>query len=213
MTVRKCSTCGEQKPISEFLPRKESRDGLGYSCRTCRWKIVKRSRDKHPGPHKCSMKKWYEANREKTIASVKRWQNENPEKRKEYARRTDKKIRSTPKGKLNSNISNRIWHALHGRKGKRHWEDLVGYTIDQLKRHLEKRFKPGMTWDNYGTFWEIDHKIPVSVFNYERPEDIDFRLCWSLKNLQPLEAVENNKKKAKLNKPFQPSLALSVNKI
>jgi len=67
-----------------------------------------------------------------------------------------------------------------------------------------------MTWENYGTYWHIDHKIPIAVFNYEKPEDIDFRLCWSLKNLQPLEKIENIKKKDKLEKPFQPSLKIAV---
>jgi hypothetical protein len=54
------------------------------------------------------------------------------------------------------------------------------------------------------------NKIPIAVFNYEKPEDIDFRLCWSLKNLQPLEKIENIKKKDKLEKPFQPSLKIAV---
>jgi hypothetical protein len=73
-----------------------------------------------------------------------------------------------------------------------------------------KLFKPGMTWENYGTYWHIDHKVPVVVHNFNRPEDIDFRLCWALRNLQPLEALENMKKQDKLDKPFQPSLRLAV---
>jgi len=97
-----------------------------------------------------------------------------------------------------------------GLKAGRQWETLVNFTVDQLKQHLEKLFTPEMTWENYGTYWHIDHKIPIAVFNYEKPEDIDFRLCWSLKNLQPLEKIENIKKKDKLEKPFQPSLKIAV---
>jgi hypothetical protein len=80
----------------------------------------------------------------------------------------------------------------------------------QIKVHLEKRFKQGMTWENYGTVWSIDHKTPVSVFNFGRPEDIDFHICWSLKNLQPLGCAENSQKRAKIDKPFQPSLTIAV---
>ncbi len=72
-----------------------------------------------------------------------------------------------------------------------------------------ERIKPGMTWENYGTVWEIDHKIPVAVFNFERPGDLDFRLYWSLKNLRPLEAKENNHKQDKLDNPYQPALLIA----
>lgn len=56
--------------------------------------------------------------------------------------------------------------------------------------------------------WHIDHKIPKSAFNFETPEDIDFKRCWALKNLQPLWAAENIKKHDRVDKPFQPSLAI-----
>jgi 5-methylcytosine-specific restriction endonuclease McrA len=97
-----------------------------------------------------------------------------------------------------------------GVKAGRHWESLVGYNVDQLKKHLEKRFKVGMTWDNYGPYWHIDHIIPISAFNFETPNDIDFKKCWALKNLQPLEAVENLRKNDRLKIPFQPSFFISV---
>jgi len=84
-----------------------------------------------------------------------------------------------------------------GMKAGRHWEELVNFTIDELKKHIEKLFTPEMTWENYGTYWHIDHKVPIAVFNFERPDDIDFHLCWSLKNLQPLEASKNMSKGAK----------------
>ena len=87
-----------------------------------------------------------------------------------------------------------------GSKAGRHWEVLVGYTRDEAKTHLEKRFSTGMTWENHGTCWHIDHILPIAAFNFERPEDIDFKRCWSLKNLQPLYAKDNMSKGAKYNK-------------
>ncbi len=65
-----------------------------------------------------------------------------------------------------------------------------------------------MSWENYGTVWEIDHKIPIAAFNFERPEDIDFKKCWELKNLRPLEIYKNRSKQARIDKPFQPSLTI-----
>ena len=80
-----------------------------------------------------------------------------------------------------------------GSKAKRKWEGLVGYDLDQLKEHLEERFKPGMNWSNYGK-WHIDHVIPRAAFSYKTPDDLDFKRCWALGNLQPLWAVENQRK-------------------
>lgn len=74
------------------------------------------------------------------------------------------------------------------------WEALLGYTAEQLMAHLEALFKPGMTWENYGSHWHIDHIRPKSWFVYETVEDEAFRKCWALENLQPLEALENSAK-------------------
>lgn len=142
---------------------------------------------------------WHEANPEKCAENAKGWVEQNPEKRLEISRKCNRKFRSTPKGNLSSTISKRMNESLRkGMKAGRHWEELVNFTVDQLKAHLEKLFKPGWTWDNYGTVWQIDHKFPIASFNYEKPEDIEFHLCWSLENLQPLGAFENRSKNAKI---------------
>jgi 5-methylcytosine-specific restriction endonuclease McrA len=57
-------------------------------------------------------------------------------------------------------------------------------------------------------YYKVDHKIPISVFNFECPQDIDFGKCWSLENLRPLEKSKNRAKRNTLEEPFQPSLML-----
>jgi hypothetical protein len=111
---------------------------------------------------------------------------------------------------LNKSVSERMRGSLKkGVKAHRPWESLVGYTVEQLRVHLEKQFKRGMTWENHGIKgWHIDHKIPVSAFNFERPEDIDFKRCWELSNLQPMWWRDNLVKNNKLEHPFQPSLCI-----
>ena len=61
-------------------------------------------------------------------------------------------------------ISNKIRLALVGERRSVNYKDVLSYSDSQLKSHLEKQFKDGMSWDNYGV-WHIDHKIPVSAFN------------------------------------------------
>lgn len=118
------------------------------------------------------------------------------------------KRRQDPKIRLNASISESVRYCLKYGKNGLGWEELVGYTLNQLIKHLEKQFKLGMSWNNYGK-WHVDHKVPVSAFNFTSSEHIDFKRCWALKNLQPLWARENFSKHATLDKPFQPSFIIS----
>ena len=111
--------------------------------------------------------------------------------------------------RLSRAMAHRIRFSLAGGKGRKQWENLVGFGLDSLRKHLESHFKDGMTWENYGS-WHIDHKIPITAFNYQGPGDIDFKRCWSLKNLQPMWAVENIRKGNHMDIPFQPSLSISA---
>lgn len=92
---------------------------------------------------------------------------------------------------LSHTISSAIYRVLKGIKSDRHWEDLVGYSIQELKEHLEKQFNKNMTWDNMGEYWEIDHIIPLNLFSYKTEQDEQFKICWSLVNLRPLEKIAN----------------------
>jgi hypothetical protein len=169
----------------------------------------KKWRETHQGYIKEARMKWGKT--EKCKEGKRRWRKNNPEKYLVAINKAAKVRLSTPKGRLNLRISTAIRSSLKrkgGAKYNRHWESLVDFTIDQLKIHLEKKFTPDMSWDNYGTYWHIDHKMPVAIFNFNHPEDIDFRICWSIKNLQPMEAKANQSKGAKVDDPFQPSLTI-----
>jgi hypothetical protein len=115
-------------------------------------------------------------------------------RKRELRRIYNNKLRSTNKGKIDHVMSNAIRsHLLFEgvSKEKRQWEKLVGYSVADLIAHLEKQFKPEMNWDNYGTYWHIDHVKPKSWFAFQSAEDQSFRECWALSNLQPLEAKLN----------------------
>ena len=76
---------------------------------------------------------------------------------------------------------------------------LLGYSLDDLMKYLEERFKPGMTWANYGLKgWHIDHIRPTSSFSFESKSDREFKEWFALRNLQPLWSHENHRKLDKL---------------
>ena len=98
-------------------------------------------------------------------------------------------------------MSKAIWDWLKGNKNYRHWETLVGYTMNDLKSHLEKQFYDDMTWENYGQYWHIDHIIPLSWFK----DELDFNEAWKLSNLQPLKKFENLSKNNRYIGKYRPT--------
>lgn len=74
--------------------------------------------------------------------------------------------------------------------------DLVGYSAEELRRHIERQFTRGMTWEKFREgLIHIDHRVPLSHFDLSRPEEV--RAAWALTNLQPLWAADNQTKYAK----------------
>lgn len=139
------------------------------------------------------------------------WEQANPEKVRAKRKRAYEKKKATPRGRLENSIKSGVHRGLmNGAKAGRSTFKLLGYTVEELKRHIELQFIEGMSWGNYGVHgWHIDHIIPVSAHNYETPDDMDFKRCWALSNLRPLWAEDNLRKQARLVKPFQPSLAIA----
>ena len=70
---------------------------------------------------------------------------------------------------------------------------------EYLKEHIEKQFKDGMSWKNYGK-WHIDHIIPINYF----VKECNFKLtktqkkCFNYNNLQPMWAYDNLQKGSRL---------------
>jgi hypothetical protein len=137
----------------------------------------------------------------------------NPEGTRAHNKKSNDRRRKDPKFRLEQTVRRSIYSSISsGSKRGRKTFEILGYSPQDLRDHLEKHFHPGMSWDNYGKFgWHIDHIIPLSAHNYETPDDIDFKRAWALENLRPLWWQDNIKKGAKIDGTFQPSLALAVN--
>ena len=82
-----------------------------------------------------------------------------------------------------------------GIRKHRRTDELLGTDKITARKHIESLFKPGMTWENHGQ-WHIDHKIPCASFDLKCP--VQQLACCYYKNLQPLWAIDNMKKGAKL---------------
>lgn len=141
-------------------------------------------------------KKCYDKNKEKFNIRKKIWRQLNKEKIKFKRRILRKKYMLNINYKLKNNLRERVRKALFGKNKSKSTSKLLGANIMSIRSYIENKFKPGMTWENYGK-WEIDHILPCAYFNLENPEEQ--LKCFHYTNLQPLWAEENRKKGSKIN--------------
>jgi hypothetical protein len=146
-------------------------------------------------------KAYYEDNKEEKLEYQKEYYETNKKVIISSQNKREKKRRaSDPAFALRKNCSRAIIRALKGLKNGASILEYLPYTMEELKQHLEKQFDNKMSWTNYGTYWHVDHIIPQSLLPYTSMEDDNFKKCWALENLQPLEAIENIKKSNKILK-------------
>ena len=137
-------------------------------------------------------KRYRERHPERVRANNERYKLQNKEKVAQSKARYKAKLLATSEGRLNSRISAQVrGYVARGVKEGKSFRDMLGWTIDDLKSHLEKQFVSGMGWHNMSE-WHIDHIIPLSHFLQE--DEFDVRAAWALTNLRPLWAKENQSK-------------------
>jgi len=123
------------------------------------------------------------------------------EKQKEYVRNFYRKHNARkriecPEFRLLDNLRRRVRSALAG-IGEKSLTTLrlIGCSASAFRAYLEKQFRPGMTWENYGNRkgqWSIDHIRPCVSFDLTNPEQQ--RQCFHFSNCQPLWVEENCRK-------------------
>ena len=121
-------------------------------------------------------------------------------RQREWQREWRRHRRATdPQWRLMNNVRKAVSYGLrNGVKRGRTWDNLE-YSLDDLASHLEKQFDEHMTWDNYGSFWQLDHIFPCAKLPFDSFEHPNFRKLWALANLRPLRADLNNSKGARLD--------------
>lgn len=207
--LRRCTRCGEEKiaTLDYFPPHRAGKFGLNPRCIPCK-KLDDAERRARPD-QKERQQKWRDANKAKVRAynqqyreqgyssteHVAQWRERNLEHARAYVREAQRRRRrEDPAFLLKARVSARLNQMLMG-KGSRRSEDLLGYTMEQLRQHIERQFTKGMSWDKVRRgLIEIDHIIPVKAFNITSVEDPDFKVCWALANLRPLWAEQNRSK-------------------
>ena len=141
---------------------------------------------------------------------IREWKRSNKEKHAKHNRDSLRKRRaSNPEFRAVSNLRNRFKDLMSNTRngGNEKFSSLIGCSTKELAKHLESKFTKGMAWQNYGTYWHVDHIIPCASFDHTNPKQR--AACWHWTNLQPMEAKANLTKSNKITEP-QMQLPLCV---
>jgi hypothetical protein len=187
--VKSCCKCKTKKETVVYILVSKYKDATYYRCQECESKNKKAVYARHKARilarNRLNNKRWYRQNKQNKLLKNKEWRQANGERVRCYHREYQREKRKDPIYRLHQAISSGVRKVLKGEKCRSKWEALLGFAVEDLKSHLQSKFKKGMSWDNYGS-WTIDHIKPISHFS-----KTEFKECWSLANLQPLWASEN----------------------
>ena len=194
--LKKCPVCLEVKSFDDFGKKTKGLFGLMWNCKSCKSKQDKEYRDnpirrrelldkKSEYYHKVKNDEWFKNYRKSRV--------------RDYKKEGDA-VRSNPSRLLKSKLRKITCGAFSRRK--KDWvrkgtktENLLGADFFTVKEFIERQFLSGMTWDNYGIEWNIDHIIPLDAAG----DDVEMinRLCF-YQNLSPEWVKVNSSKGYKI---------------
>lgn len=111
---------------------------------------------------------------------------------KKYRSDLRKRLRENPAHAMAGRLSRLMAFALQeiGELKTSGTFEMLGYSPDDLRVHIERQFLRGMSWENRKE-WQLDHIVPISS-----AETIDDVVALNqLSNLRPLWSAENNMKR------------------
>jgi len=75
------------------------------------------------------------------------------------------------------------------------WNSVVTYlgiTKTNFLIRMQNLRQPDMNTDNFGTYWSIDHIVPLRLFDLNNEDDV--LLAWNHYNLMPMYTAHNFEK-------------------
>jgi hypothetical protein len=181
--MKTCNKCSQNKSLNDFSKSNSNKDGYMKYCKVCHGLQNKANRGKYKEYDKKYAKKNWLLKKDDPNYQL---------KHKEYQRQYKRQKRKDPIFRLKENLRTYFYRTITNKSNS-----IFKYLgdLEEFKNHIELQFKENMTWNNYGTYWEIDHIKPIEMFDFTNENEI--QECWNYKNLQPLTINENRTKRYK----------------
>lgn len=173
-----CTTCKDDKLLTDFYRRKNVPDGRCSECKEC---SKKRNKTGH--------RNYYLNNKQMILKKNKKYL-------KTYKDTYKPRRNARNKERFKTDIAFKLSHYLRRRMNsaiKRNQKNGsavsdLGCTIQFFKTHIESKFLNGMTWNNHGE-WHLDHIRPLASFDFS--DRNQFLQAAHYTNYQPLWAKDN----------------------
>jgi hypothetical protein len=201
MEEKKCDECENIKPINKYRKYTDRDNSYAKTCKKClneRDKIrKKRLRQKRIETFMVKCEKCKEDKALKDFAKLKKFYKQKiclvcypkflTEQKNEWCKNESK---SNINYRLKKSLAARLRAVLVKNNSTMNY---IGCNIQYLREWFEYNFTPNMNWDNYGSYWSIDHIIPVCKFDLTI-EDEKLK-CWNWSNMMPVTIKYNSSKK------------------
>ncbi len=186
--LKKCATCMVDKCETEFYVLKRGTNRFPFtSCKPCTC-AKQRARIQTPegsAKRKATTAK-YAAGHTELIREKNRRYQPTANARAVERRKTDLNF------KMAGALRSRIVVALRGKYKSAKTVELIGCSVDEFIAWIAHQFSGEMSWDNYGSRWEIDHVRPCCSFNLADPaQQLE---CFNWKNQRPALCSDNRSK-------------------
>lgn len=210
--AKTCSKCQQSKPLDSFRVNARYVGGRVKWCNDCQGEYRREHYQRNRDKVRAQNADWAVANKDrlaeisranymadprKHIERVNAAKQRRPDHYRELSKINQRRRRAeSVELRLRARVSSQFRYCLATGKGGKTTEALLGYSIAELRAHLERQFLKGMSWENMGE-WHIDHIVPLASFTITGADDPELRRAWSLPNLRPLWAADNIRKHAK----------------
>lgn len=156
----------------------------------------KKNRERYREAINANQRAWYQANKEAQKARGREHYKANKQSYLDgNKRRVKQRIQTDPVFALSTRIRSLIYVRIYsgGYTKKSKSQEILGCTWEDFKRHIERQFLKGMSWDRLGEI-HLDHIIPIATAKTEE----DVIALNHFTNIRPLWAKDNLSKGAQI---------------
>jgi hypothetical protein len=198
---RKCDKCEMCKTMDKYRKYTDRENHYSKTCKKCLNEMDKtRKKNQRQKKMETFMVKCEKCNGEKPLkdfAKLKKFYKKKiclscyprflTEQKNEWCRNESK---TNMNYRLKKSLAARLRNVLDKKDCTMNY---IGCNIQYLREWFQYNFTSVMTWDNYGSYWSIDHIIPVCKFDLTiEGEKLK---CWNWTNLMPVSVQFNSSKK------------------
>lgn len=200
---KRCSPCADRHHIQKCNHRAKSKPET-----TKRYKRAnyERNAEKYRAYGRRQALEWYEKNKEKVLE---RLRNKTPEEKAVHAQRqrlrrlanpdaarakSCRRYREDVQYRIACVLRARIRPLMAGRKPAGSCVRDLGVSVAEFRSYIQSQFSSGMSWETYGTAWELDHIYPLSACDLT--DRVQFLAVCNYRNYRPLTPAENMSKHA-----------------